>query len=141
MSTKFYWIPKARHKNLNISKSDPKIYIGKRLSSGLFCWDCGIPAYDSMSDSHLENCPECDNKFVFRYDITKTRNRVGVGMSSRFIWSMLSHKIKMETLFGLPDIVIEDEYGNQMATEDFMVDEMFLVVEEKVVYHRGSDND
>jgi DNA-directed RNA polymerase subunit RPC12/RpoP len=137
MSTKFYWLPKKVSNYNNLEKNDPKIYIGKRLSSGLFCWDCGVPAHDSINDTMLSCCPECNNKFIFKYDMNKTRNRSGVGMSARFVWSMLSHKMKMDHLFGLPDLVIEDEYGNAMATEDFMVDEMFLVVEEKVVYHRG----
>ena len=137
MSTKFYWLPKKVSNYSKLDKGDPKIYIGKRLSSGLFCWDCGIPAQDSINNTMLTCCPECGNEFILKYDIAKTRNRVGVGLSSRFVWSMLSHKMKMDHLFGLPDLVIEDEYGNAMATEDFMVDEMFLVVEEKVVYHRG----
>lgn len=139
MPTKFYWLPRQVHNYKSLEKSDPKIYIGKRSFSGLFCWDCGIPAYDSTNDKMLDCCPECGNKFSHNKGTEKIIDRKGVGGSSKFIWSMLKHKIKMETLFGLPDIVIEDENGNQMSTEDFMVDEMLCVVEEKVIYHRGSN--
>ena len=86
----------------------------------------------------LDCCPECGNKFEDKKDAIRIVEQSGVGSSTRFVWSMLKHKVKLETMFGLPDIVIEDEHGNRMSTEDFIVDEMLSVVEEKVVYHRGN---
>ena len=138
MSTKFYWLPRQVDNYKKLEKSDPKIYIGKRLLSGLFCWDCGIPAYDPIKNKMLDCCPECGNKFEDKKDAIRIVEQSGVGSSSRFVWSMLKHKVRLETMFGLPDIVIEDEHGNRMSTEDFIVDEMLSVVEEKVVYHRGN---
>ena len=51
MSTKFYWLPRQVDNYKKLEKSDPKIYIGKRLVSGLFV---GIVEYQLTTLSKIK---------------------------------------------------------------------------------------
>lgn len=149
MGTNFYWTNEIVP---DFSQSEnPRSHIGKRSAHGWYCWTCGTTLSSGGTILHednkqLEKCPICGSApikdgsipdataielgFVKTKDL-KRETLQGVRSCSMFVWSMMSHKWKLQSMLFDERKVVIDEYGNLYSAREFLEEELAHVAVEQ----------